>query len=322
MDRYHQAIIILCAFVLDMLLGDPRRPSHPVVLIGKLISFLEKILYGMLKTPRGLKVSGVVLWFLTVPTVYFFTWALIEICYKVNYWLGFFGSIWLIYTSIATRNLADEALAILAELESGNLQGARMRLGGIVGRETSELPVEEICRATVETVAENTVDGIISPLFYAFMGGAPLALAFKAASTLDSMVGYKNQRYIHFGWFSAKMDDFLNYVPARLGGFLILVASLLMRLDTRSSLKTVLKDAKKHESPNAGIPEAAVAGALGIRLGGWNSYFGNLHFSPYMGQKKKNITPEDIRIVVKLSIISAVLGLVMGETIVLILVWN
>ncbi|ADL08174.1 adenosylcobinamide-phosphate synthase CbiB [Thermosediminibacter oceani] len=319
MDKYHTAIIILCAFVLDLLLGDPRRPTHPVVLTGKLIAYLEKILYGAFKTPAGLKAAGVILWLITVPTVYISSYAIIALSYKLNYWLGFFCSTWLIYTSLATKNLADEAFAILAKLRSGDLQEARARLGGIVGRDTQDLPVEEICRATVETVAENTVDGIISPIFYAFLGGGPLALAFKAASTLDSMVGYKNERYIHFGWFSARMDDLLNFIPARLGGLLILTASLLLGLDAKRGFKTVLSDAGNHESPNAGIPEAAVAGALGIRLGGWNSYSGSLHFSPYMGQKLRDIKPEDIKVTVALSIISAFLALVTGEIIILIL---
>ncbi|TYP56796.1 adenosylcobinamide-phosphate synthase CbiB [Thermosediminibacter litoriperuensis] len=319
MDKYHGAIII-CAFALDLLLGDPRRPTHPVVLTGKLIAYLEKILYGAFKTPAGLRAAGVILWLLTVPTVYFSTNAIIGLSYKVNYWLGFFSSTWLIYTSLATKNLADEALAILAELRSGDLQEARARLGGIVGRDTGDLTVEEICRATVETVAENTIDGIISPMFYAFLGGAPLALAFKAASTLDSMVGYRNERYIYFGWFSARMDDLLNYIPARLGGLLILMASLLIGLDAKRGLKTVLSDAGNHESPNAGIPEAAVAGALGIRLGGWNSYSGILHFRPYMGRKLRDIRPGDIRVAVALSIIAAFLALVAGE--IIILMWG
>lgn len=308
-------IVIFLAFVLDLVLGDPVRPTHPVVLIGKLITFLERILYGIFKTSIGLKVAGIILWILTVPTVYFMTSAVIGACYEINYWLGFTLSVWLVYTSIATKNLADEALAILAELKKGNIKKARVRLGGIVGRDTDKLPLEEICRATVETVAENTVDGIISPLFYAFVGGAPLALAFKAASTLDSMVGYRNERYINFGWFSAKMDDILNYVPARLGGILIVAASFFLKLDGKNALRTMLKDAGKHKSPNAGIPEAAFAGALGIRLGGWNSYSGKLHFYPYMGEKKRDINLEDIKLSVNLSVCTAILGLIVGEVI-------
>ncbi|SHM83776.1 adenosylcobinamide-phosphate synthase [Caldanaerovirga acetigignens] len=315
MAEYTKGIIVIFAFVLDLLLGDPVRPTHPVVLIGKLITFLERILYGIFKTPIGLKVAGIILWILTVPTVYFMTSAVIGACYKINYWLGFALSVWLVYTSIATKNLADEALAILAELKAGNIKKARVRLGGIVGRDTDKLPLEEICRATVETVAENTVDGIISPMFYAFIGGAPLALAFKAASTLDSMVGYKNERYRNFGWFSAKMDDILNYVPARLGGILIVAASFFLKLDGKNALRTMLKDAGKHKSPNAGIPEAAVAGALGVRLGGWNSYSGKLHFCPYMGEKKREIDPEDIKLSVNLSVCTAMLGLIVGEVI-------
>ncbi|MFO7151847.1 MAG: adenosylcobinamide-phosphate synthase CbiB [Bacillota bacterium] len=308
-------IIVLFAFVLDLLLGDPVRPTHPVVLIGRLITFWEKILYGLFKSPSGHRLAGVSLWIFTVPTVYLVTSALVEACYKINFWLGFVSSVWLVYTSIAVKNLADEALAILSELERGDIKRARIRLGGIVGRDTERLPVAEICRATVETVAENTVDGIISPLFYAFIGGPALALAFKAVSTLDSMVGYRNERYINFGWFSAKMDDILNYVPARLGGILIVAAAFLMKFDGKGALRTMLKDAGKHKSPNAGIPEAAFAGALGLRLGGWNSYSGILHFCPYMGENKKDLSLEDIRLSVNLSICTALLGLISGEVI-------
>jgi adenosylcobinamide-phosphate synthase len=306
-------VIILVAFLLDLILGDPRRPTHPVVLTGKLIGGLEKALREIFKTPVGLKVAGIILWLVTTLAAFIITFSVIKYAYHLNSWLGHAVSTWLLYTCLAARNLADEALGIYGELKKGNIEKARTLLGGIVGRDTRALPVDEICRATVETVAENTVDGIISPLFYAFIGGPPLAMAFKAASTLDSMVGYKNEKYLHLGWCSARADDLLNYIPARLGGILMLAAATILGLDARRGLKTVLSDAKKHESPNGGIPESITAGVLGVRLGGLNYYFGRPHFRAYMGEKLREIIPEDIKTTVVLSILTSIISLIVGE---------
>ncbi|NLZ52013.1 MAG: cobalamin biosynthesis protein CobD [Thermoanaerobacteraceae bacterium] len=306
-------IIILLAFLLDILLGDPVRPTHPIVLIGKLIEIIEKKLRRVSLTSTGLKVAGVVLWFLTVFLAYIITYCIIKTAYKFSPWLGHVTSLWFTYTTLAVRNLADEALGIYSELNKNDINEARKRLARIVGRDTQDLPVDEICRATVETVTENTIDGIISPLIYAFIGGAPLAMAYKAINTLDSMVGYKNEKYEHMGWFSARMDDVANYIPARIGGILMLIAAVFLKLDIKGGIKTVLSDAKKHKSPNSGIPEAIAAGVLGIRLGGWNSYGGFLSFREYMGESSREIQSEDIKATVKLSFFTAIIGLIAGE---------
>lgn len=305
--------IILAAFVLDIILGDPVRPTHPVILIGKLISFTEKHLRAIFRTPRGLKAAGAILWFITVVLAYAATCCIIKAAYKFNPWFGHMVSIWLTYTTLAVRSLGDEALGIYRETEKNNIDNARQRLSFIVGRDIEDMPADEICRAVVETVAENTIDGIISPLLYAFIGGAPLAMAYKAVNTLDSMVGYKNEKNEYLGWFSARMDDLANFIPARLGGILMLIAAAFMKLDIRQGIKTALTDAKKHKSPNSGIPEAITAGALRIRLGGWNSYGGVVSFREYMGKKLKETGIEDIKTTVKLSFITAIVGLIVGE---------
>ncbi|HHV17430.1 MAG TPA: cobalamin biosynthesis protein CobD [Thermoanaerobacterales bacterium] len=309
------SIIILSAFLLDIILGDPVRPTHPIVLIGKLIVVIEKSLREIFKTSKGLKIAGVILWFVTVFLAYITTYCIIKAAYKFSPWFGHGMSLWLTYTVLAVRNLADEALGIYREIKRSDINEARKRLSYIVGRDTEDMPVDEICRATVETAAENTIDGIISPLIYAFIGGAPLAMAYKAINTLDSMVGYKNEKYESFGWFSAKMDDLANYIPARIGGIFILMAAALMKLDIGPGIKTVLSDAKKHKSPNSGIPEAITAGVLGIRLGGWNYYGGVASFREYMGEKLRETEPEDIKTAVKLSFITAIVALIVGEII-------
>lgn len=306
-------ISILLAFLLDIILGDPRRPTHPVVLIGKLINFLENYLRRFAKTSKDLKKAGITLWFIVVFATYFISLLLIWTLSNFNLLLGQIVNVWLLYTSLALKNLSDEALKIFNELKKNNIEGARKRLSFIVGRDTANLEPKEICRAVVETVAENTIDGVISPLFFAFIGGAPLALTYKAINTLDSMVGYKNERYKDLGWFSAKMDDAANFIPARIGGLLMLLASFLMHLDALHGLRTLISDARKHESPNSGIPEAITAGVLGVRLGGYNSYGGVMSFREYMGENLREITPEDIKTTIKLSFLTTILALIIGE---------
>jgi len=182
----------------------------------------------------------------------------------------------------------------------------------IVGRDTGRMDAEEITRATVETVAENTVDGITAPLFYAFLGGAPLAMAYRAVNTLDSMVGYKNDCYLYFGRAAARFDDFVNYLPARLTGMLLVIAAFILRLNARRVWTVVRRDAPGHPSPNSGIPEAAVAGALGVRLGGWNSYQGSLSFRPYLGEAIVPLQADHIRQVVRVMYVTAALALSSG----------
>ncbi|HHT9120762.1 MAG TPA: adenosylcobinamide-phosphate synthase CbiB, partial [Candidatus Hypogeohydataceae bacterium YC41] len=196
--------------------------------------------------------------------------------------------------------------------EAGELDTARRHLSGIVGRDTHKLEEGQIIRATVETVAENTVDGILAPLFYAFLGGPALAMAYKAVNTLDSMIGYKNDRYLHFGWASARLDDLANYVPARFASRLIPLASLLVGLRYKECYFFTIRDGRKHPSPNSGIPEAAFAGALGVQLGGPSTYGGILSEKPLLGEPVEPMTTQKISEAVKLAYITSFLGLALG----------
>ncbi len=264
----HTSIIIL-AFFLDLLLGDPRWSPHPVKAVGFAAKKLEPFFRRIVKRE---KVAGILFCAAIVLSAYLIVFLLLALSYFLNIYVFLAFSTLLIYTSIALKDLKKHAMAVYRGLERNDIKKARVDLAKIVGRDTFDLDQKQIIKATVETISENLLDGIISPLFYAFIGGAPLAIAFKAASTLDSTVGYKNERYQYFGWASAKLDDILNYIPARLCAILIPTASLLCGKGFRSSFQTALRDGSKSPSPNSGIPEAAMAGALEIRLGGLSYY--------------------------------------------------
>lgn len=303
--------LITASLALDMILGDPYRKTHPIVLIGKFIQRVEAFLQNW-SSFLSKKIQGIILWAVIVGGSYFTTKLLIVTIFKISIDLGKCFSIWLLYTTLAAKNLADEAIKIYNLLEDSDMEKARSQLSWIVGRDTENLTAPEISRAVVETVAENTIDGIISPLFYAFIGGAPLAMAYKAVNTLDSMVGYKNEKYEEFGWFSAKIDDVFNYIPARLGGLIMLLAVGILGFDIKQSFDIVVRDAKKHKSPNSGVPEAIVAGALGIRLGGMNTYFGIPSFRAFIGDRSRDIVPEDIVKAVYISLMATFIALILG----------
>lgn len=266
--------------VLDLILGDPRALPHPVVAIGKLISFLEPRLRSAFQSER---LAGVVLLVTTVGTTYGAAALLIALAYLVAPDAGLVVSIYLAWVSLAARSLHVESSKVAHALERDDLPGARLALSYIVGRETEDLAEPDVVRGAVETVAENTGDGVIAPLCYLMLGGPALALAYKAVNTLDSMVGYKNERYLHLGWASARFDDLANYLPARLTGVLIVLAAPLCALDAGNAWRIMRRDSRQHSSPNSGFPEAAAAGALGVQLGGANRYFGKLVEKPTIG---------------------------------------
>ncbi|MBW2056140.1 MAG: cobalamin biosynthesis protein CobD [Deltaproteobacteria bacterium] len=275
---------IIIAYLADLIFGDPRWLPHPVVMMGKGIALSERLLLRPGLTERGKKWAGCVLVGLVVGG----TWVLAEgslrlaRCY--DWRLGVAVSIFLAYTTLATRSLGREASSVVERLGAGDTTGARKRLAGLVSRDTRHLDDSEICRAVVETVAENTSDGIVAPLFYLGIGGPALALAYKAVNTLDSMVGYRNSRYLDFGWASARLDDAANFLPSRITALLIVWVSFVLGRDWKKALETAWREGRNHESPNAGFPEAAVAGALGIRLGGPSVYFGEVLQKPYIGK--------------------------------------
>ena len=292
---------IITAYFLDLIIGDPYWLPHPVRIIGKVIEYLARVLRKNNQNQRAEKIKGIFLTVITVGLSYYLIYFLIYITGIISPGLKFAFSSFFIFTTLSTKNLGEEAFSVYRALKENNLELARERVSRIVGRDTRDLDENGIVRATVETVAENTVDGIISPLFYAVLGGAPLAMAYKAVNTLDSMVGYKNEKYLYFGWFSAKLDDLANYLPARISVLLIPVASLMLRQRGLAALRAIFRDGKKSPSPNAGIPEAGFAGALGIQLGGVNFYQGVEEYRPVLGEKLKRKSSKDILQAIRLS---------------------
>ena len=300
---------LMTGYGLDLIFGDPYSFPHPVRYIGKLIRWTEKKIRAASKTKRTLKIGGFILWFVTVGTTFAITYGVVKLS-SIHPALYFVVNSVLLYTTLATKCLADEAKKIMKVLQTGTIEEARKQLSYIVGRDTTSLSQGEIIRATVETVAENTVDGIIAPLFYAFIGGAPLAFAYKAINTLDSTVGYKNEKYADIGFASAKIDDIANYLPARITALLMTLASFILRLDYKNCLKIAIRDRKNHKSPNCAYPEGAVAGALGIELGGTNVYFGEVVYKPTIGDKKRAIQIEDIHLTNRIMYMTSLVGLI------------
>ena len=294
--------IFLGAYITDILIGDPRWFPHPVVIIGKFINYLEgKILTNtpLQKKDKGRfphhKMGGIILWFTVVIPVYSITWGIVNGCSFINPWFGAIITILLASMTLATRSLFDQSKIVIDALSNGNIVEARERLSMIVGRDTENLDGQEIYRAVIETVSENLSDGIVAPMFYLAIGGVPLAMAYKAVNTLDSMVGYKNERYRDMGCFSAKIDDIFNWIPARLTGLIIVLAAFILKLNWENSWKIMRRDGRNHSSPNSGIPEAAVAGSLGIQLGGKIQYFGEVTYKPTIGDRIKGTDKKDVK---------------------------
>lgn len=284
----------LAAFFMDCILGDPKTKLHPVVLLGNLISLLEKIFLRPEQKAQMKILSGGVLVVLVLAISYSITYWGLQVAAAYDDRIGWcMGVIFLSFT-ISPRSLAEAGTEIYRYLNHEDLTNARKKVGWIVGRDTEKLTSPEIARATVETIAENIVDGIISPLFYYFIGGVPLAVLYRAVNTMDSMLGYKNEKYLYFGRIAARTDDVFNYIPARITAMLLVIVAFFLKLDYKQALLSIWCDAAKHPSPNSGFSEAGVAGALGIRLGGINYYFGIASFRAYMGEKKQDIQPEHI----------------------------
>lgn len=289
--------ILLAAIVLDWWIGDPRSIPHPVIVIGKFIRFMEI----RLRNGKGDRAKGVLLTATVTLTSFASVWLICAAAHWIHPWLGYAAHTWLIATTLAVKGLKDAAMLVFEPLRMGDLASARVSVGYIVGRDTDGLDESQVSRAAVETVAENTVDAFVSPIVYALLGAAPLAMLYRAANTLDSMVGYKDDRYRHFGWASARWDDVMNYVPARLTGLLLAIVCLFTRgLSAADAVKAMWKFARLHPSPNSGIPESAVAGALGIELGGVNRYRGVISERARLGWPKRLINMIDILHTVKL----------------------
>ncbi|MBI2191553.1 MAG: cobalamin biosynthesis protein CobD [Planctomycetes bacterium] len=277
MSLEHQ---ILWALGLDLLLGDPRWIPHPVRLMGRLALALESPLRRVVRSPRR---AGAAAAFTVLAATAAVTAALVLGARRIHPLAGDLVSILLLYTTLAARDLAHHSMEVYRALRSGDLAASRRRAARMVGRDTDKLDEPEVIRAAVESVAESTVDGVTAPLFYAFLGGPVGAMLYKAVNTLDSTFGYRDERYAEFGWASARIDDLANYLPARVTAPLIGVSAALLGLRPLQSLRVLLRDGRKHPSPNSGLPEAAVAGALGVQLGGMNTYAGEPSEKPRLG---------------------------------------
>lgn len=297
------------AFLLDLLLGDPANLPHPVRYIGKWIQTLESKLLKAEDTPDNQQMKGVFLVIGTVGVVFVFYTAVIELAKLWHPWIGMTVEILVLYQMLATRCLAFEGMRIFKALKADDLEKARMLIGYLVSRETAEMTEEDIIKATIETVTENIIDGIIAPMFFAIIGGAPLGMAYKAANTLDSMVGYKNDKYTYFGWASARFDDVLNWVPARLTGCLVVIAAFITGMDFKRAAFVLVRDRNNHASPNSPFAEAPAAGALRIQLGGRATYFGVAYEKPTFGDAVEVIRPYHIKKAVGLLYATATLGL-------------
>jgi adenosylcobinamide-phosphate synthase len=273
--------LILVAFFLDLAVGDPRWLPHPVVLMGKFISRGERFLWS--GAARRDFFAGMALSLVLLTIVVGATWMVLYSVALLPPMIGFLLTAGLASTTLATRGLLDAVRQIETPLRSDNLVKARENLAHIVGRETATLNEDKVLRASLESLAENTNDGIIAPLFYLFLGGVPIAMVYKAVNTLDSMIGYRSERYLYFGKFAARLDDVVNFIPARLTAFLMVIATFLVRLNGSLALRILRRDHGNHLSPNAGYPESALAGALAIRLGGPSIYFGIEVQKPYLG---------------------------------------
>lgn len=304
------AFEVSAAYVADLIFGDPNSYPHPVKLIGKAIHFLEKKILRWAHSPIKQRLTGGILSVLIVVGAGTLTWAIIRTAEGIHPAFSFITTVFFTYTTLATRNLHDEVKKVVKSLERGDLILARKEARFLVSRDTDRLDDREVCRALIETVSENTSDGIVAPLFYLAIGGPPLAMAYKALNTLDSMVGYKNERYRYFGWASARADDLANFIPARITAFFFILSSFILRKDWKSSWKVAWRDGRKNLSPNSGYPEAAVAGALGIQLGGENFYFGIPQEKPLIGEPKKSIHLKEVKESLHLMIVASLIAVI------------
>lgn len=303
---------LVSAYLLDLAAGDPRWLPHPVRWIGRLIARTENVLYAESVSPVLMRVSGFALWIIVIAVVICAAKVFLEICSLAGPIFSDLAMIWLAYATLATRSLHRESRLVAEALRAGDIAMARSRLSYLVSRETSQLDQDAVLRALVETVSENISDAIVAPLFYLALTGPIGALVYKAVNTMDSMVGYKNDRYRYFGSFAARADDVANWVPARISGWLVVGASACMGRDWRAAAGAMMRDAPKMKSPNAGYPEAAAAGALGVQLGGTSCYFGTPVEKPVLGEPINRITLETYDRMIRLMYLSSALAFLMA----------
>ena len=300
-------------FVIDLILGDPHGWPHPVIWIGKLISFLEKRLRSAFpKTPAGEKTAGAVLWILTAGISLVLPLVILRLAGRVSPWLRLALESIMCWQILATKSLRMESMKVYQALRTGDLEASRYAVSMIVGRDVKTLDDKGIARAAVETVAENSSDGIVAPLIFLALGGAPLGFFYKAVNTMDSMLGYVEEPYKNIGLVPAKMDDALNFIPARISALLMLLGGGLLGLDVKNGWRIFRRDRYKHASPNSAQTESVCAGLLGLRLAGDAWYHGVLHKKEYIGDPVREIVYEDIPRACRLLYVTAVLALVLA----------
>ena len=304
---------VLGGFVLDAVFGDPAWLPHPVVYMGKAISALEKRLRACLpKTPQGELLGGAIVAFCLPVGTFLLTSLVCLGAARISPWLGLAVQMFWCGQALAAKGLVQESTNVYVELKKGSLPAARKAVSRIVGRDTQDLTAEGVTKAAVETVAENASDGVIAPLLYMLIGGAPLALTYKAINTMDSMLGYKNQKYLYFGRAAARLDDVANYLPSRLAGLLWVAAAALTGSSARGAWKIWRRDRRNHASPNSAQTESACAGALGVQLAGPAYYFGEYYDKPTIGDTLRPVEPKDILRADRMMYAESLLALVLG----------
>lgn len=297
-------------FAVDLVIGDPEWLYHPVRLIGHLITWSEKRVRSVFpETKRGQRAAGCMLVLIVLSICICVPFAMLKAAYSVNFWLGFFLESFMCFQILATKSLKAESRKVYDALQEKGVNAGRKAVSRIVGRDTESLTEEGVIKATVETVAENTSDGVIAPLFYMAVGGAVFGFAYKAVNTMDSMVGYKNEKYRYFGTAAAKLDDLANFLPARLSAGFMIVSAFICRANGKQAIRIYRRDRKNHKSPNAAQTESVMAGALDVELAGNAWYFGTLYEKPVIGDKNRAIEAEDIRRAHGLLYTTALLGL-------------
>ena len=312
------ACILAAAFLLDCLLGDPRWLPHPICLIGKLIAGTEK---GMRRLIKNQFFGGLLLVIVVITVSTAVPWAILILVGMINPWLETVLQVWFCYQILAMKSLRTESMRVYTPLKAGDLPLARKYLSWIVGRETDPLDEEGVAKAAVETVAENTSDGVVAPLIFMAIGGAPLGFLYKAINTMDSMIGYKNDKYIRFGRVAARLDDAANLIPARLSALLMILASYILRFDGGNARRIYWRDRRNHKSPNSAQTESVCAGALHIQLAGPAVYFGKLVEKPTIGDRDRSTTAEDICLANRLMIGTSVLAVLLMIGLRLLLWW-
>lgn len=306
---------LVLAAVLDLTVGDPRWLPHPVRAMGWAIGWCDDHVRGVCRRPLALRLAGLALAMGLPMLVYLIGRWIIEEAGSLTGWFGSSVTVVLAATTLAGRDLWEHVQAVSRSLQQGNLAGARQAVSMVVGRDTQQLSESNVARAAVETVAESTADGVIAPLFFLLLGGPAFALAYKAVNTLDSMIGHRDERYLNFGWASARLDDVANWIPARLAAVLLVLATGLVTRSPRrmmNSARIWWREGGHHPSPNSGQPEAAMAGALDVQLGGINYYDGVAHERPVLGDGRRDLNRSDIEIATQLMVVASLLGVLIG----------